>query len=278
MKICLSNILSVVLAAGALFVAAPMATAQQKSDNAVPKYIYLQKLSLEPGMSEQFAKLEQAEVTALRAAKAPGYFYAMGQITGESRLIFFEGYDSFAQMQQTYEQVKSNAKLAAMLRQDDAAQAAMVRSEKDSIFVYRKGLSLHADQSLEDTRFMLIWRVEVKPGHEAEFENIARAEAKALASQPNVHWTVWEKMYGQGSENTFLVVSTMKSLSEIDTMIANRDKTRGMVGKGLVTLVISAESEAVLPSSEENLFALAPKMSYAPDAWLTDSPDFWSEK
>jgi hypothetical protein len=31
-------------------------------------------------------------------------------------------------------------------------------------------------------------------------------------------------------------------------------------------------------SSESDLFAIVPQISYVPDAWLTASPDFWGKK
>ena len=31
-------------------------------------------------------------------------------------------------------------------------------------------------------------------------------------------------------------------------------------------------------SSESDLFAMVPQISYVPDAWLTASPDFWGKK
>ena len=180
MKSCLGSAWLVVAVTVTALVSVPMMRAQQKSQNGPSKYLYLSSVSVKPGSMGQFAKLQQEEIAAMREAKAPGHFLMMDQITGSNLLIFTEGFDSFAEMQKIHEEVWSNKQLAATLRSDNASQGALTREEHDSVYVYRKSLSLHEDRSLEDMRFMRIWLVKVKPGHNADFENIAKAEAKAL--------------------------------------------------------------------------------------------------
>jgi hypothetical protein len=42
--------------------------------------------------------------------------------------------------------------------------------------------------------------------------------------------------------------------------------------------VLRAQSPSIVESAESNLFAFGTKISYVPDKWLTDSPDFWGKK
>lgn len=257
--------------------AAPAAQAQQKSQNGPSKYLYLSSITVKPGSMGRFQNLQQEEIAALREAKAPGHFLTMEQITGSGMLISVYGFDSFADLQKMHDEIWSNKELASKLKANNAERGALAREVHDSIYMYRKDLSLHADQSLEDMRFMRMALIEVKPGHSADLEDIAKAEVKAQASNADGHWAVFEKIYGQGSGRVYLVATPMKSLSDVDTMIANRHKTREMVGEGLGDLVMSVEGKAI-SMSENDLFAFAPKMSYAPDSWLTASPDFWGKK
>lgn len=278
MKINFYSVFTAALLTSVVLAAAPCAQAQKQDSKSGPsKYIYLSSVSVKPGMMGQFRKLQEEEDVALREAKAPGHFMTMEQITGSGLLVTLYGFDSFADMQKVHEQVWSNAQLAATLRRDNSEEGALTKGEHDSIYMFRKDLSLHTEPSLEDMRFMRLWLVHVKPGHAAEFESIAKTEMKALASRGDVHWAVFEKMYGVGSDDTFLVATPLKSLGELDTMIAGRAKMRDLVGEGLVQLVRSAESKSI-SSSEEDLFVFAPRMSYVPDSWVEASPDFWGEK
>ena len=277
MKNRLGSVLFALLVTVIAMSAAPAAQAQQQSQNGPSKYIYLSSVSVKPGSMAQFTKLEQARIADLRAAKSPTHFLTMEQITGSGMLISISGFDSFADLQKDHDQVYGNEELASKLHANSAARGALVREVHDSIYRYRKDLSLHEDRSLEDMRFMRMWVVKVKPGHNADFENIAKAEAKALGSEEGVHWAVFEKMYGQGSGSVFLVATPMKSLADVDERIARMKTIRSSVGEGLVHLVMSAESKSI-SMSESDLFAFAPKMSYVPDSWLTASPDFWGKK
>jgi hypothetical protein len=36
--------------------------------------------------------------------------------------------------------------------------------------------------------------------------------------------------------------------------------------------------DATVESSEADLFAFGPKISYVPQSWITSSPDFWGKK
>lgn len=257
--------------------AVPLAQAQRQSFNGPSKYLYLSTVSLKPGSMGRFTSLEQARVAELRAAKDSRYFFTMEQITGSNMLISLAGFDSFAALQKAHDQVHANAALVSKLQDDSITRGALVREVHDSIYMFRKDLSLHSEQSLQDMRFMRIAMIEVKPGHNSDLESIAKAEAKAQDSNADAHWAVFEKIYGQGSGRVYLVATPMKSLSEVDTMIANRQKTREMVGEGLTDLVMSMEGRSV-SMSESDLFAFAPKLSYVPDSWLTESPDFWGKK
>ncbi len=277
MKNRFANSFFVALLALVVMSVASVAQAQQQSQQGPSKYVYLTAVSLKPGSMAQYRKLEEARIADLRAAKAPDHFWMMEQITGSGMLISIHGFDSFAEMQNDHHEVWSNAELASQLTANDTARGLLVRESHDSIYMFRKDLSLHADQSLEDMRFMRMWVVRVKPGHQADFENIAKAEAKALGASAEVHWAVFEKMYGEGSGVTFLVATPMKSLGDLDTRMANQQKMRGMVGEGLAQLVMSMEGKAIA-KSESDLFVFAPKLSYVPDSWLTASPDFWGKK
>lgn len=257
--------------------ALPVAQAQRRNFNGPSKYLYLGTVSLKPGSMGRFTSLEQARIAELRGAKDSRYFFTMEQITGSNMLISLAGFDSFADLQKAHDQIYANAQLAEKLEDNGTTRGALIREVHDSIYMFRKDLSLHSDQSLEDMRFMRMSVIEVKPGHNADLENIAKAEVKAQGSNADVHWAVFEKIYGQGSGRVYLLVTPMKSLSEVDTMIANRQKSREMVGEGLRHLVMSVEGKSI-SMSESDLFAFAPKISYVPDSWLKASPDFWGKK
>ncbi len=94
---------------------------------------------------------------------------------------------------------------------------------------------------------------------------------------PGVHWDTFEKMYGTESGNTFMVVTPIKSLEEVDQNMANDKKMRDAVGEAQMQKMMELGGSTI-ESSESLLLAVNPKMSYANDNWTKEDPDFWNQR
>ena len=69
----------------------------------------------------------------------------------------------------------------------------------------------------------------------------------------------------------------MKSLAEVDQEIADGKTFATNLGEdGMKKL--RELSAAAIASSESNLFAISPKMSYEPESWSKAYPAFWGQK
>ena len=69
----------------------------------------------------------------------------------------------------------------------------------------------------------------------------------------------------------------MESLSVVDAMHGNSKKFNDAVGEDQLA-TLRKGIDAAVESSEADLFAFDPQISYVPDSWLTSSPDFWGEE
>ncbi len=279
MKIRLGSVLMLGLFVGVATSAAPLARAQQETEHKGPsKYLYVTNVGVKPGMSDAFAKAIEKRNDDLREAKDPSHFLGMVPITGSERTIFLDGFDSFADLQKVHDEMMANAKLQSQRHASEESVGGMLRNEYTSIYRYRKSLSLHTeDVKLENERFMRVLLFHVRPGQEKAFESLAKMEVKALASNTDYHWAVFEKMYGLGSDSTFVVLEPMKSLAHEDTMIANEKNVRKALGDPAMTMIRAVESKSV-KSVEADLFAFSPQLSYVSEAWVKASPDFWGKK
>jgi hypothetical protein len=82
-------------------------------------------------------------------------------------------------------------------------------------------------------------------------------------------------LYG-APEGTYLFITALKSANEIDNVLAHDKDFMGAMGEdGMKKL--EEFSAAAIESSESNLFALNPNMSYVPAEWLK-ADDFWKPK
>jgi hypothetical protein len=242
------------------------------------KYLFLENDELKPNTSFAYAKSQAEEVQAMRESKAPEHFIGMWGITGANHVLYLHGFDSFADLQKGHETTFGLPKMIDAMKAAEASQAPLVANEHDSIYSYEKELSLNTDLDLSKMRFMRILLFHVRSGHDQDFRRLAKLFVKAYQSAlPEARWAMFQKMYGVGSDSTYILVTPMEALGYVDGIIGSDKKFSEGVGEDqLATLTKGVD--AAVESSESDLFAFDPGLSYVPDSWLTSSPDFWGKK
>ena len=267
------------LTAGSIFGAASAVLAQPEPGevHGPSKYLYLSNESIKPGMEGAVIANEGSQVQSMRDANSPVHYIGMVGITGTSRALFFAGFDSFADMQKEHEQDMADAKLEDALKTENESEASMIVGNAGSIYEYREDLSLNAPVDLSAMRFFDITLFHINSGHHQDWERLVKLYAKAYASVPNAHWAMFEKDYGEGSDDTFILVVPMKSLAEEDQAMVDGKNLPKTAGEDQLQMMRELGT-ATIKSSESDIFAIVPQMSYVNDSWLKASPDFWSKK
>ncbi len=279
------NIRSAVNAALCLCVACAVLcavpTAAQQDSNPAhqpPKYLFLSTVAIKPDMTGTYIDKESSQVQAMRNSNAPGSYIGMIAITGAPRALYFSGYDSFAEMEKRHQQAMAeDPKLRDTLRAADVDEAPMLGEARRSIYHYREDLSLNAGVDISQMRFFDIILFHVRPGHDQDWEHLVKLYVKAYSSIPHARWAMWEKMYGDDSDRTFILVSPMQALAEEDQAQLDGENLPKTVGQDQMEMMHQLGSVAV-ESSESMLFAVVPEISYAPQDWVKASPDFWGKK
>lgn len=268
------------LLAGLTLSPVPAALAQHEAGQTQgpSKYLYLDNVELKPGQDFAYAKAQGDEVQAERAAKAPSHYLGMWSISGVDHVIYLHGFDAFGDLQKDHETTWAMPKLLDAMKANSAAQAPSIAAEHSSIYTYEKDLSLNTNLDLSKMRFMRIILFHVRSGHDEEFRHLIKLFAKAYQSAiPEARWAMFDKAYGMGSDNTYILVTPIESLSVVDSMIGGDKKFHDAVGEDLLATLYKG-LDAAVESHEFNLFAFDPSISYVPDSWLTSSPDFWGKK
>jgi hypothetical protein len=268
------------LSAGLTFCVASAALAQHEAGTSTgpSKYLFLENVELKPNMGFPYLKAQGDEVQAERAAKAPGHYLGMWGITGSGHVLYMHGFDAFGDLQKDHEATFATPKLMEAMKTNNAAQAGSIATDHSSIYTYEKDLSLNANLDLAKMRFMRIILFHVKSGHNEEFRHLAKVFVKGYQSTlPDAHWAMFQKAYGVDSDKTYILVIPMASLAEVDAMVGGDKKFADGVGEDQLAIMFKG-LDAALESSETDLFAFDPQLSYVPDSWLTSSPDFWGKK
>jgi len=253
--------------------------AQEKSEGAhmPPKVLNVTREYTKPGKSGAIhEKSEGAFVQAMRSAKWPTHYLAMDSLSGKPRSLFFTAYDSFEAMEKDALATQKNASLSAALDRAGLADGELLSEIDMGDFAFREEYSLRPGADMPHMRYFEISAFHVRPGHEKDWDTLVKMYKAAFEKIPDAHWTTYEAVYGR-TGGTYIVITPMKSTSEIDRSFAQGKQFEAAMGEeGMKKL--GELSAASLESSETNLFAFNPRMSYVWDEWVKADPDFWKSK
>ncbi len=257
-----------------------MAAAQDKpqASPSIPKVLQITREFVKPGKAGMaHDKAESAFVQAMTHAKWPTHYTGMTSMSGKSRALFLTQYESFEAWEKDNAAVEKNAALSAALDRASMADGELLDSIDQGVFVFNEELSLRPRPDLSQMRYLDISVYHVRPGHGKDWNDLVKMVKSAYEKAvPEAHWGVFALHYG-GEGGTYLVLTARKSLSEVDRGFLESKQFQAAMGddgmKKLGELVAAA-----VESSQHNLFAFNPRMSYVSDEWIKSAPDFWKPK
>jgi hypothetical protein len=256
------------------------AVAQDKAQgsSSIPHVIQITREYTKPGKSGvAHDKAESAFVTAMSRAKWPTHYVGMTSLSGKQRALFITQYASFEAWEMDNEATAKNAELSAGLERASVADGELLESVDQGVFVYDEELSLRSMADISHQRYLEISAYHVRPGHDQEWRELVKMVKGAYEKAvPSAHWGAYSQRYG-GDGGTYLVLTARKTLAELDRGFGeNKDFAAAMGADGMKKLneLVAASIE----SSQHQLFAFNPHMSYVEDGWIKSDPDFWKPK
>ncbi len=273
----MKKFLILILAMGVALGAASSLLAQEKAPMGPPKVLQIFREEVKYGRGSAHEKNEAAYVAAFKRAKWPTTYLAVASLTGPGEAWFLTGYDSFEAWEKDNKAAEKATALQAELAQLGEKDAEYVSNGRSIAAFHRADLDYNAPVNIGQMRYFRINTYRVRPGHEPDFVEAAktvRATYEKLGVE--VHWAVYQVSSGMPSP-TFLVFVPTKSLKEIDEGLARVMAFQEALGEENGKKLQKMAAEGYL-STESNIFAFSPKMSYAPKAWVDADPDFWAPK
>ena len=243
-----------------------------------PKVLQITREFVKPGKAGMIHdKAESAFVQAQARAKWPTHYIGMTSLSGKSRALFFTWFDSFEAWEKDSAAVEKNAALFAALDRAGAADGELLESVDQGVFYFNEEMSLRPLRDVSQVRFMEISTFHVRPGHDSEWREVVKmVKAAYEKAVPEAHWGMFEQMFG-GDGGTYLVLTGRKSLSEVDRAIEDSKKFAAAMGEDGMKKLDELFGKCA-ESSQEQLFAINPRMSYVVDEWIKADPDFWKPK
>ena len=249
-----------------------------QGSSSIPKVLTLTREYTKPGKAGMVHdNAEGAFIQAMARSKWPTHYIGMTSLSGKSRALFMTQYESFEAWENDNKAVEKNTALNTSLDRALTADGELLESVDQGVFVFNEELSLRPRPDLSPMRYLDISVYHVRPGHNKDWTEIVKMVKSAYEKAvPDAHWGVFAQYYG-GDGGTYLVLTARKSLSEVDRGFLDSKQFQAAVGedgmKKLDELVATT-----IESSQHNLFAFNPRMSYVTDEWIKTYPDFWKPK
>jgi hypothetical protein len=243
---------------------------------APPKLLLLVHREIKFGSETERQKLETQMSRACDGLNVPNSWIDLESVTGESKTISFDPFDSFAQLDQAFVGWGQLYAAHPDLGQLQERIKSLLTSERTIIAVRRDDLGYRRDFiDLSKMRFMRVLQVRVRSGFENSFEEafkiLGAAYERINATTP---WVVYQVNVGMPSP-TFLVFVPMRALQQNDDLLAWRKDLRQAEGEAAVRRMEEIAKEAY-ESTESNLYAVIPEVSHVTKEFADGDPQFWS--
>jgi hypothetical protein len=236
-----------------------------------PKLLVISREYTKPGKDgAPHQAVEGAYPKALAAGKVPNHYYAAVSLSGPPRVLFFHGYDTYAEWAD--QRQGTDPALASSLARTNGADGDLLSSKDYSVWAKRDDLSLNPGFRI-GARVEVIIQYRVRPGHGEEFEDLVKLYIQGYQGVSGMHWGTYEEIYGSPG-NTFLVIITHKAAAELDAEDENDKKFADALGADGLKKLAALEASC-LESKQADLFLIDPKMSYPNEKMVKADPEFW---
>lgn len=269
---------STTLAAFVLLLAPATLAQAQEAMMSPPKILSTIREVEKPGKSAVHSDWEAGYPRAFARAKWSTYYVALSSVTGEPRVLFLNGYDSMADWEKDGAAQDKDVDFSNELHRLDLKDGDFLAESRRAVLSYMPELSYHPEVPVAGTHYFMIVSFHVKPGYTDQFAEV-RKLAKAAHEKANLsdHYAVYRFTLGAPA-GSFVVFIPLKTAADLDEFAVIHGKVYedalGEDGRKK----IDEFNRVGLESSEAQLFAITPKMSYPPKEWIAAESAFWAPK
>jgi putative drug/metabolite transporter DUF486 len=197
-----------------------------------PNALLLFRADLIAGKEAAYAQTEAEIVRGYISAKIPAYWLALQSTTGTPHVLYFDGFDSFAAVEQ------SGGEIAQGLSADPEV-ASLQQKLQDYVSATQTVLAFRRDDlgyrlnkiDLAAARYVRVSILQFRPGYEEEFADAVHARARIYETNDiDTPWMFYQVHSGLPLP-TFIEFQPMNSLSEIDDWLERSKKNRQARGE-----------------------------------------------
>ena len=242
-----------------------------------PSILTIVREEVKAGRGSEHAKHEAGWPAAYEKANSPYYYLALVSMTGPSEAWYVSSYNSHAAMADSMKMEDKDPALSSELARLSRVDAEYINGVRVIQTSARTDLSQGDFPDLAKARFDQITIFRVRPGHESQFEEAAKAYgAAAKRASVNARYRVYEVVAGMPAP-AYIIFSTVDDYAEFDQrMTAGQATMKALTADERATMQKFA-AEALV-NEETNRFRVDPLQSYVSEETRAKDPAFWSPK
>ena len=242
-----------------------------------PKLLTIYCEQVKTGLGADHSKHEAGWPAAFAKAKSPDYYLAMTSLTGPNEAWYVIPSDSHAAFGESMKREDKDPVLAAKLAKLTRGDAKYIKGTRGLQAVAQPELSAGAFPDLSKARFYEVTVFSVRPGHEQQFEEAAKAYAAARnRAEPKMSYRLYQVLAGLPGPS-YLVLSSVEDYGGFDQVLTASINTWKEATAEEKEVLQKAAAEAIL-STESNRFRVDPQQSYVPKETRDKDPEFWKSK
>jgi hypothetical protein len=260
-----------------LFVGSLAFAADNSTSSALPKYILLNREDIKIGRMADHDALMHQMIQTINSTNADFHFVAATSVTGsQSDFVGIGMFNSYADIEKgmdTLRQaVKANLQNADFMRESQESHV----GSRVTIAKLQPDLSHGGDKlNLGSGRYWDVTMIEVKPGAEDDFEQLAKEYVDLHEKNKiDVSWAVYQVQYG-GAGSTYVYITPLRSLADLDI-------DRSAAYKSAFTPGVSSRFNTAFRQQvtevKSMLLAMRPDISRPEQSIVAANPEFWNVK
>jgi hypothetical protein len=248
----------------------------QQSSMVPPKILVVDREVIKPGKEAAHQGTEGQIPKAFAKAKWGTHYIAANALSGEHRVVFLIGYDSFAAWEADNMATAKNKSLSADLDSLNSKDGDLLSGVSTLVMTLDPELSYNIDAPIPGMRYLDVTSVHLKPGHTDQFKELRKMVTEAhKTAGVKEHYAVYHLAAG-GLAGTYFILTPMHSLAEEDQSDDAHGKAyKDAVGDENRKKIVEFGREGI-DSAEGNIFAFDPGMSYPSQEWIDNDSEFWN--
>ncbi|HEX6559213.1 MAG TPA: hypothetical protein VF021_07105 [Longimicrobiales bacterium] len=250
------------------------ATAQNPVPTSQPSVLVVFREEVKYGHNTEHESVEAGWPAAFAKAKSPNTYIAITSMTGTNEAWFLSPYANWKALGDEMKMQGSDATLSAELARLSKADAEHVNNGRTLHLLGRADLSAGTFPSIAKARFYEVTILRVRPGHEREFEGLAKVIQTAYnKAAPDVSYRIYQVVAGAPGP-TYMIFSSVPTLGDLDKMQATDAAMMTALSQQDMSALQKFSAEGLI-NAETQRFAVNGRMSYVDDATANQDLSFW---